>query len=53
MWYCVCVFVGGKEGEERVFKDCGRLVPAHGFPSECAYQLTFLDIGSDYSFPSA
>ena len=36
---CVCVFVGGKEGGERVFKIavglCQRL-PAHGFLSECA-----------------
>ena len=36
---CVYVFVGGKEGGERVFKIavglCQRLL-AHGFPSECA-----------------
>ena len=43
------MFVGRKEGGERVFKMaaglCQRL-PAHGFPSECAgfvYQLTFLN----------
>ena len=36
---CVHVFLGGKEGGERVFKMvvglCQRLL-AHGFPSECA-----------------
>ena len=55
----VCVFVGGKEGGERVFLIaaglCQRL-PAHGFPSECAglvYQLIFLDSGIGYSCPSA
>ena len=36
---CVYVFVGGKEGGERVFKIaeglCQRLL-THGFPSECA-----------------
>ena len=39
MLNCLCVFVGGREGGEKRFQDCGWLVSAssaHGFPSECA-----------------